>query len=170
MYSENKFTISRSRSWGLRPLRRLNRHAIYSLRSLTIIVNSCACIFAYGRTTIPVMFPCHPLCRSHGLHGKPLGNVARQDREALQELQAILQTLADNIQPRLLRLSFICGTRDLQTARGIVGSLGYLPLLRDCSIRLGQNPDWSTYSLARSISLKLTGRTPQIFGHPTTTA
>ncbi|QRD90735.1 hypothetical protein F9C07_2159526 [Aspergillus flavus] len=168
LYSENKFTISRSGSWGLRPLRRLTRHAIHSLRSLTVILNSCSCIFAYGRTTIPVMFPCHPLCRSHGLHDKPLGSVARQDRVTRQEWQVILQILADNVQPRLLRLSFICDTRDLQTARDIAESLGCLPLLRDCSIRLGQNLDWSTYLLARSICLQLTGKTPHSTGHPTT--
>ncbi|KAK6815395.1 hypothetical protein RU639_008974 [Aspergillus parasiticus] len=168
LYSENKFTISRSGSWGLRPLRRLGRHAIQSLRSLTITLNNCSCVFQYGRTTYPLMFPCHPTCRTNGLHDKPLGSVARQDRAVLQEWQAILQNLADNIQPRSLRLNFICDTRDLQTARGIVESLECLPLLRDCSIRLGQDRNWSTYSLAQSISLQLTGKTLQNLGHPTT--
>lgn len=168
LYSENKFTISRSGSWGLRPLRRLSRHAIQSVRSLTIILNHCSCVFQYGRTTYPLMFACHPTCRTYGLHDKPLGSVARQDRTVLQEWQVILQILANNIKPRSLRLSFICDTRDLQTARGIVESLGCLPLLRDCSIRLGQIPDWSSSALARSMSLQLTGKTPQNLGHPTT--
>lgn len=161
LYSQNKFTISQSDSWGLRPLRNLSSKALKLLKSLTIRLNNCSCVFDYEWFTIPAVHPCHPLCQSHGCHDRPLGNVARQDRAVLDEWQNIVNILAANVPFQSLSLSFVCDTRDFQTAQIVVESLGYLPLLRNCSIRLRQNPDWPTYCLAQSTSLQLIGQAPE---------
>ena len=139
LYFQNKFTISRSVSWGLRPLRNLSSKALQLLQSLTIRLNSCSCVFDYEWLTIPAVHPCHLLCQSHGHHDRPPGNVARQDRAVLGEWQNIVNILAANVLFQSLCLSFVCNTRDFQTAQIVIESLGYVPLLRDCSIRLRQN-------------------------------
>lgn len=161
LYSQNKFTISRSDSWGLRPLRNLSSKALQLLQSLTIRLNNCSCVFDYEWFTTPAVHPCPPLCQSHGRHDRPLGNIARQDRAVLDEWQNLVNILTANVHFRSLRLSFVCDTRDFQTAQIVIESLSYLPPLRDCSIRLRQNPDWPTYCLARSTNLQLIGQTSE---------
>lgn len=161
LYSQNKFTISRSDSRGLRPLRNLSSKALQLLQSLTIRLNNCSCVFDYEWFIIPAVHPCHPLCQSHGCHDRPLGNVARQDRAVLDEWKNIVDILAVNVHFRSLRLSFVCDTRDFQTAQTVIESLGCLPPLRDFSIRLGQNSAWLTYCLARSTSLQLISQRPE---------
>ncbi|KAI1395556.1 hypothetical protein F4819DRAFT_478169 [Hypoxylon fuscum] len=70
LYSKNSFTIGRSDSWGLKPLRNLNTSALSCLRVLTIRLNSCECLYEgafqslrnFQGPEFQGLFSCHPLC------------------------------------------------------------------------------------------------------------
>lgn len=107
LYSQNTFIISPSDSWGLWLLCNPSSKALQLLQSLTLRLNNCSCVFDYEWFTIPAVHPCHPLCQSHGRHGRLLGNVARQDRAVLDGWQNIVNILAANVHCQSLHLSFV---------------------------------------------------------------
>lgn len=164
LYSENKFTVDRSGSRGLKPLQNLSSEAVTALRSLTVRLNNCSCI--YGHSSFPLhrafepreIAPCHELCEKYGFHNKPIGNRARQDKALLQAWYELVDSLAPQISPGLIKLSIICDTKDLDTACQVMAPLSQFPLLKNCSIRLAESPDWRVFLLARTRTLELTGQ------------
>ena len=155
LYSENQFTISAHGDRGLKPLRRLGSRALAALRSLSVRLNSSSCV--YGHISFPGrdILPCHRPCEDYGLHDRPIGSQARQDKALLRSWYDLAQTLSTNITPGMLKLSLVCDVQDLHTAYQTTVPLEQLPLLETSSIRLGENPNAQLYELARSRALWL---------------
>lgn len=172
LYSENKFTVDRSGSRGLKPLQNLSSEAVTALRSLTIRLNNCSC--TYGHSSFPLhrafepreIAPCHGLCETDGLHNRPIGNRARQDKALLRTWYELVSSLAPYISPGLMNLSVICDTKDLDTAYQVTAPLSQFPLLKNCSIRLAENLDWKMFLLARARTLELTGQPMDLAPNP----
>lgn len=161
LYSENAFTISRSDLWGLAPLRNMNKWAVGSLRRLTIRLNNGQCVFDFKLRAPLDMPPCHPLCKSHGLHDTPLSNQTRQGNAVIREWQDLCSTWGVHLQPSQLRLDFVCDTKDRSTAQQVVGTLTTLPRLQACSVRLGLQPDWELRMISRTTALRLLETPPR---------
>ncbi|KAI8633575.1 hypothetical protein F5Y19DRAFT_461934 [Xylariaceae sp. FL1651] len=131
LYSENSFTISRSDSWGLKPLQNLSPSALSCLRTLTIRLNRCECFYsqpfrflaAYQHTESQPLFKCHPLCQQYGVHDQPLRSRARQHAAILQEWKATVSRLAIHCRSESLRLDLICDTKDIETAHHVINDL-----------------------------------------------
>lgn len=157
LYSENKFTICQNGSWGFKPLKNMGRRALTSLRSLTIRLSDCSCI--YGFSTFPQrqIPPCHTLCETQGLHDRPIDGKKMQDKALLQAWHNIIaHSLAPYLSPGFVSLSVIGDCKNSDTARQVIVPLSQLPLLKSCSIRLGQNTNWELYNLAKRQTDRLT--------------
>ncbi|KAI0383316.1 hypothetical protein F5Y04DRAFT_287473, partial [Hypomontagnella monticulosa] len=172
LYSENSFTIGRSDVWGLRPLRNLSVDSLKSIRSLTVRLNNCECIYNLGLRReddegVPFqgLFPCHPLCRTLGIHDKPLRSRARQDIAVFTEWQQVVSRMAAHCRPDVLGLDLVCDTLDMDTANLLTEKLVGLPRLRNCSIRLSHIPSWDHYTLARETVIRLVGELPNRTQH-----
>ncbi|KAI1245461.1 hypothetical protein MGN70_012351 [Eutypa lata] len=181
LYSENVFTIGRSDLWGLKPLHNLSPVALSCLRSLTVRLNNCKCV--YGKSLYypwkdeedplellcdfkeeelqPLgLFPCNPMCR-YGVHDKALRKQARQHVAVVREWQVVVNKLAAHCQLDSLRLDLVCDAQDMETADDFVSRLSGLTNLRACSIRLSQNPSWEYSVLARQAVFRLLGQSPE---------
>ena len=156
LYSENAFTIGRSDHWGLKPVRNLSKRALACLRSLTIRLSNCSCLYRYGWTGGLQVPSCTTLCEGHGLHDKAIGGSARQDRAVLQEWADLVLLMACSISPAQLSLSLVCDTKARDAAQQATTPLHQLPLLRKCAIRLGNSPDPELQHIARRTVAKLT--------------
>lgn len=171
LYSENVFTISRSDFWGLKPLHNLTPIALSCLRSLTVRLNNCRCVYGKvvcqywkdeGEPLEPLgLFPCHPMCQSYGVHDKALQKQARQHVAVLKEWQEVVNKLAAHCQRESLHLDLICDTQDMETAEDFVSQLSGLSNLKSCSIRLSQSPSWKHSVLARQAASQLVGQPPE---------
>ncbi|KAK8073408.1 hypothetical protein PG994_004307 [Apiospora phragmitis] len=169
LYSENSFTISKSDSWGLKPLQNLNAAALSSLRILAVRLNNCECIYKGAfqslRTSqgpeVQSLFSCHPLCQGHGFHDQPLQSRARQHTAILQEWQYIVGELSSHCQLDSLRLDLVCDTQNMDSAQDVVNLLSPIQNLRACSIRLNQKPSWQHSTLARLTACRLGGGLPR---------
>jgi hypothetical protein len=162
LYSENTFTISRSDLWGLKPLRNLSTNALSCLRSITVRLNNCECVYGPSLRTqdcdgteFPGLLPCHPLCRTLGIHDKPLQKRARQHAAILREWQQVVGRMVAHCRPGVLRLDLVCDTGDVLTAKVLLESLSSLPKVRACSIRLSQSPGWDLSALAGQTATQL---------------
>jgi hypothetical protein len=173
LYSENSFTISRSDSWGLKPLQNLSPSALSCLRTLTIRLNTCECFYSqpfrflavHQHTESQPLFKCHPLCQQYDVHDQPLRSRARQHAAILQEWKAIVSRLAIHCRSESLRLDLVCDTKDIETAHHVINDLLPIHRLRACSIRLSRDPSWEHSSLAQWAVSHLLGhlleQTPQ---------
>ena len=165
LYSENSFTICKSDSWGFKPLRNLNSSALSSLRTLTVRLNRCDCLYIAEFETLrhapeselEGFFSCHPFCKDQGFHDKPLRNRARQHAVILQEWQDIVARFATHCRLESMRLDFICDTQDMETAKHVISQLSPLQNIGACSIRLSQKSSWLHAALARETSRHLVG-------------
>lgn len=163
LYSENSFTISRSGSWGLKPLRNLSIAALSSLRFLAVRLNHCECIYQAAFPSLRMsqgpefqgLFQCHPLCQEYAVHDHPLRSRRRQHAAILQEWQDIVGKLKSHCQLDSLRLDLVCDAQDMNTARDVVEILSPIPYLGACSIRLSRNPSWHRADLARLTACRL---------------
>ncbi|KAI1271570.1 hypothetical protein F5Y07DRAFT_340680 [Xylaria sp. FL0933] len=166
LYSENSFTIGRSDSWGLKPLRNLNPSALSCLRTLTVRLNTCQCFYrqpfyflqSCQDTESQPLFACHPLCRRYGTHDQPLRSRARQHAAILQEWKTTVSRLAIHCRSELLRLDLVCDTEDIETAHHVIDSLSPIQNLKTCSIRLSRTPSWEHSALAQQAVSRLLGR------------
>lgn len=169
LYSENSFTIGRSDSWGLKPLRNLNVSALSCLRVLTVRLNHCECLYegefrslrSIQGPEFQGLFSCHPLCQHYGAHDQPLRSRARQHAAILQEWQDMVGRLAAHCRLESLRLDLVCDTQDMETAHDVVNRLSPLQNLGACSIRLSQRPSWQHSALARQTACRLVDRLPE---------
>ncbi|KAI9791630.1 MAG: hypothetical protein M1816_003716 [Peltula sp. TS41687] len=157
-YSENKFRISRSNQWRLKPLGNLSPEALASLTSLTVRLNNYECLFAHDCRSPPVDCMCHPLCNSHNLHDQPLGHLAQEDISLISDWNDIVIRIAAHIRPSRLSLSVICDTQGQEAAQLIVQPLLQLPLLKHSALRLGGKPNWELQGIATRMANRLIGR------------
>ena len=158
LYSGNQFSISAHGKGGLEPLQRLRPGALAALRSLSIRLNNCSCV--YGHSSFPGrdISPCHRLCKGYGIHDKAIGSEARQDKALLRAWCDLAQTLSRSITPGVLKFSLACDVKDLHTANQIIAPLKQFSSLETTSIRLGEKPNHELYELARSRAVRLIGQ------------
>jgi hypothetical protein len=155
-YSENHFSVFRDGLGGLSGLHSLANGALAKIRSLSICLN----FFdgdIYGRQFGPDSWLWSPYCHALCFDSKRerlFRNSKRHDEvSSIKEWQQLCQLLKVNIQPDRLKLSFICDSADLEIAEEVLRPFSQVPLLRECSIRLGLN--YSRAASENSDALKL---------------
>jgi len=157
MYSENKFTISRSDVGGLSALEKLSTSALASLRWLTIRLNYISCDDEDKCRDRDHRLDCHPTCKEYG-HDHSLGEIiSREDKQLVADWERVSDLLAAHIQPHQLDLTLICDTKTLDTAEVIAGKLSKLPPLKACLIRLARKPNQAIRQLCETTALRAMG-------------
>lgn len=139
-YSDNHFSIFRDSLGGLSGLNSIPRAALGTMRSLSICLNYVEQDSNLkGRKFGPESWDvrCHALCA--GSKQQQLFTKAKRHDEAVsvEELHKLCRLLQAHVQPNHLKLSFICDVADVEIAEQVIRPLSHLPLLRECSIRLG---------------------------------
>lgn len=170
LYSENSFIVSRSDEWGFKPLRQLSALILRNLRTLTIRMNRCDCI--YGDNMYGGVFKffrsmqgqcgfysCHPDCQEYAFHDRLIHYQTRQHVSVLLELQNLILKLGTECQLELLQLDLVCDVQDLITAQHVAKLLSPLQSLATCSIRLNQNRQWNVSLFSRELVYSLTSTT-----------
>ena len=162
LYSENKFRICASDHRGLLPLSTLGPKALAYLTSLSVRLNACQCV--PGHCCKASEYRCN-ICSSHWICDRgfdhPLGRISRHDRSLISEWNQVSSRIAAYIQPSRLRLFVGCDTIDHETAKEVVRPLLEMPLLKECSIRLGQKPSQVLRRLAEETICQITGRSTE---------
>ncbi len=162
-YAENHFAVSRLCHAGFSPLRLLPPKAIACITSLWICLN-----FDFEKHDWNIPY-CPDICDCLLVGGFDGRKSVRQETSRLprrfgilSEWQRLWQFLSKEIQPDHLRLTVTCDVADLEAARQYVEPLLLLPKLRDCAIRLAENPSttWCTpiQQVARQTAEKLCGQ------------
>jgi len=154
-YSENDFSIYRTGIGGLSSISRLPPQALGRIKSLSICLNffdERGCEFGPG---------------SGGKSERLFSNAKRHDeRTALKEWQLLCQLLVSHleIQSNFLKLFITCDVADFEIAEEFMRPLLHLPILKECSVRLGSpfiNQSQLLTKLARRIVDKVTNRSAQ---------
>lgn len=131
-YSRNKFMICQSWPGGFRALQNLTAESISALTTVSIRINSC-----------PGCFPPDKICRwKAGFRDRPLKAInSPQNKKILADWTSLCNRLAQHVQHRRLRLSFVCDTEDVETAKAFVAPLKAFPTVSQCALRLSQTPN-----------------------------
>ncbi|CAH0028460.1 unnamed protein product [Clonostachys rhizophaga] len=156
LYGENKFVIqTQEKADNLNVLRTISTNAVRSLRHLLVRLNSWPCIRGHGS---PFKNPKSCLiCGSSARKANLEMPSHRRSQQIIEAWENVCGRLANSgIASGQLHLEFVYDVEDLQTAQRVLKPLEYLPCLKQCSIRLGRNPERELSSLARITSEKLT--------------
>ncbi|KAI9698302.1 MAG: hypothetical protein M1820_007572 [Bogoriella megaspora] len=160
LYSENDFVISSRGPGGLRALETLSPGAVKALRSITICLESCACLTSsctvkhWARRPSRLEFwKC-----SHPRHERLLGDTTRWDKISIHSWQQVCTRLSENIEPNTLTLHLVSRVTDSSVARKILKPLSSLPLLRGCGVSLSDCYHSELQDLARTATLAASGQ------------
>ena len=151
LYGRNKLQTLLHNGTTFGPLPSLAPSAIASLHSLLIRINCWPC--PAGHNT--ALSRCR-VCGTRAEEGDETLSKS-QSVNVVRSWEAACAHLAVFLPPDQLRLTFICDTADLATAKEVTSPLRLLPTLKKCDIRLGRQPDYARRQLARQIVTKKTG-------------
>ena len=116
---------------GLLVLEKLDPKAIAHLTSLSIWFDDMPHI------------PCkswHPCGQNVVFCARPLNRMLRHDRLVIEEWRSAARHLALNMQPSGLTLTLACNANDVETANDLVEPPMKMPPLKECAIRLADDP------------------------------
>ena len=152
IYSTSRFFIRYRDSRNLQPLLNLRVPTLSSLTHLTVHLNVTSC---------EIDQPCwrvyHEIQNCRHKHDKPFKTSSRQHQAILSEWQSAASYITAHIESSRLKLYFLCDVVDLEAARRAVEPFLSSPTLRDCSIRLGQQPDSTLQDMARQTATRAVG-------------
>lgn len=141
-YSENHFSVFQDSLGGLSTLTSLPKSALADLRCLSICLNYFEPDPAQDckrRNFGPKSwdFQCHATCT--GSRKQRMFSKAKLHHEepSIAEMQQLCRVLRSYIPPHQLKLSFTCDVDDIEIGEEVTYPLAQLPILRECSIRLG---------------------------------
>ncbi|CAH0022767.1 unnamed protein product [Clonostachys rhizophaga] len=155
LYGENKFIIRAHRAEDLDLFEKLSVRALSQLRYLLVRLNSWPCYRGHSRASFKhgVCLECRaPVSASDA----ELGADNAESEAIIEQWSRACSRLSSHVIPGRLSVEFICDVMDKATAERVLGPLGTLPRLNECTIRLGRNQDAALRSLARSAAIRLT--------------
>ncbi|KAL2196813.1 hypothetical protein P885DRAFT_60823 [Corynascus similis CBS 632.67] len=180
LYSENWFWVRYRSPRSLAALRALTPHAVASLTNLRVVLNETSCHYdmpyesrghccnrgwGYKGTEADssapeLLYGCND-CLDN-IHDLPLNASSALDDGVISEWRTTAAYLASHIVPGRLELSLICDVDhgDVETAKLVLDSLGMLPRLKDCHLRLCETRDSRLQRLASEAVLKARGFAP----------
>ncbi|KAB5566356.1 hypothetical protein GE09DRAFT_1106407 [Coniochaeta sp. 2T2.1] len=138
-YSDNRFYIRHRVAVGdvsgrdLAPLRQLSPRALSALSFLTVRLHVSGRRY-HSRWELDTL-------KCPGSGDEPLSSSTPQAEARLLEWQATVQHLSSHISPGALHLGFVCDVADSEMARRITSELDHFPALRQCDIRLNNDPN-----------------------------
>ena len=140
-YSENHFSVFQDSLGGLSTLTSLPKSALADLRCLSICLNyfepdpAQDCKRNFGPKSWDVQ--CHATCTGSRKQRMFRKANLHHEKSSIAELQQLCQVLRTHIPPHQLKLSFTCDVNDIEIGEEVTYPLAQLPILRECSIRLG---------------------------------
>jgi hypothetical protein len=158
-YFESRFRICRRGLGGLSGLFSLRPIALSWISSLCIRLNICDCSYVPTVCDSRDHFIhddiCHRLC-VRGYEELLRRPRLRSEVKAVQrmvEWKQLCHRLAASITPNQLGLCVICDVADIETAKEIIEPLSKLPVLRECTLRLGMGPcqEWLQYLVMATV-------------------
>ncbi|VUC25669.1 unnamed protein product [Clonostachys rosea] len=155
LLGENKFVIRAHRAEDLDLIHKLSVGALNQLRHLLVRLNSWPCYRGHSRANFKygVCLECRaPVSASDA----ELGADNAESEAVIEQWSRACSRLSSHVIPRRLSLELICDVTDKATAERVLGPLGTLPRLIECTIRLGRNQDAALRSLALSAATRLT--------------
>ena len=133
-WTENTFSVCRNEIGGLSVLKSIPKSRLATITSLVVRLNCCGSCCNCENPACRDWS--HPICES--AFCDPLQREDTDFELMLGKWRSFCQYLAPRITPKQLQLYVICDSADVATAEEIVKPLLLLPLLKECSIRLGR--------------------------------
>ncbi|KAF7593190.1 hypothetical protein BBP40_011820 [Aspergillus hancockii] len=152
VYGTNKLHVTYQDESSLQFLRNLTPRSLSHIKALTVFL---------------AIFPpedeshCHESC---GCWHGPLPSVwtleGKEGEDVLADWETTVDYIAQHIKPSTVQFNFICDldVGDMETVEQVLCTLGRLPTLLDCNIRLGCEIEPELEALARSTAFKLMGQ------------
>lgn len=155
LFSRNKFTLRYHAGSSLAPLWSLAESALSAMTSLLIRLNCWPCVLGHD-TIDPSRSKCWVCSAPLDQADPALDRNQEPGKRLLQEWNSLCHYLGSRISPERLRLTLICDVTDLESGNEVVAPLAALPPLRECTLRIGRQPNNDLRTLARMTSLKMT--------------
>lgn len=165
LYATNRFSIRFSERQSLEPLRNLRPPTCASLTYLKVILAESSCHFTTRTSNADWVYG-EPCCQRQYASDCNSGVKHRHDDPIdgldprLAEWDRTISYLASAIRVGVLDLAVVCDVcpeptkTGMQAARSVTISLLRLPRLKDCSVRLCQEPDHQLQHLAHETVLR----------------
>lgn len=152
-YSRRDF-LSYYKTFSLSSLQNLNALGMRHMRDLTVVLYQEICHHAVSC----MKDQHHPfdMCNKSRIPPGP-GISMVQGRTVFEEWRQASEKLSAFITPGQLRLKLLCDAADFMTGQEVVASLMKLPVLKDCTIRLGSPDTPGLGELARLSRLQAKG-------------
>lgn len=163
-YSLNRFVLRVHSVNEFRSLH-LSQRALGSMTSLLIRLNSWPCPRGHEEAYMDDS-QCLTCRTPTSKASPPLDITTRQgqDHKSSQESQASQDLLlawgefgnqlASSVSPGVLKLTFICDVTNKATAVAVLEPIERLPILKECTIRIGRHFDYELFEMARETALR----------------
>jgi len=160
LFGRNKFVYRRHAGSDLSFFWSLSAFGLAAMTSLFIRLNCWPCRRGHDAINDPIS-TCS-FCSASIAQGDPvLCQGDRHGQNLIKQWRALCIRLGSLVSPGRLKLTLVCDVGNLDTGKAVVEPLAYLPVLRECTLRLGRQPNNDLRALARQTSQSLTRAVPE---------